>query len=95
MTTSSARISAADANRHFSKLLGRVKAGETVVITSRGTPVATLAPADDAARLAAEKAEAERQADRKALFDRLRSQPPSEFMPWTRDELYETEPWRS
>lgn len=37
-------ISAREANQKFSALLKRVQAGETVVITKRGEPVATLAP---------------------------------------------------
>lgn len=31
-------VSAADANRHFSRLLRDVQAGETVTVTSRGFP---------------------------------------------------------
>ena len=37
-------ISAAEANRSFSKLLADVKRGETVTITSHGEPVAKLVP---------------------------------------------------
>ena len=37
-------ISAADANRHFSEILGRAADGETVTITRRGAPVAQLVP---------------------------------------------------
>ena len=44
-------VSAAEANREFSKLLRRVKAGRSYVITSRGQPVAKLVPFDgDAGR---------------------------------------------
>ena len=35
-------VSAREANQHFSRLLGEVAAGEEVVITRRGRPVATL-----------------------------------------------------
>lgn len=35
-------VSATDANRHFSDLLGRASEGETVVITRRGEPIAQL-----------------------------------------------------
>jgi prevent-host-death family protein len=35
-------VSARDANQHFSKLLADVEAGEEVVITRRGRPVARL-----------------------------------------------------
>lgn len=84
MTASPARISAADANRHFSKLLGRVRAGEEVVITSRGKPVARLVPsAPD------ERAEAKRQERVRRLFHRLRTQPGQPFLPYDRDELYD------
>jgi prevent-host-death family protein len=75
-------ISAADANREFSKLLRRVRAGESVTITSHGRPVAKLVPvtAEDRVRAAA----------RKALFKRLRSQT-GEHIPrsWARKDLYE------
>ncbi len=38
------RITAAQANRAFSSLLRRASAGETVVVTSRGKPVAQIGP---------------------------------------------------
>jgi prevent-host-death family protein len=37
-------VSAREANQQFSRLLGEVAAGEEVVITRRGAPVATLSP---------------------------------------------------
>ncbi len=37
-------VSVADAKAHLSELLNAVEAGETVEITKRGKPVATLAP---------------------------------------------------
>ena len=37
-------IAATEANRHFSRILREVSAGETYTITSRGEPVATVAP---------------------------------------------------
>ena len=75
-------MSAADANRHFSKLLGAVRDGESYVITSHGKPVAKLVPFD---------AESEaRAAARRKLFKRLRTQPATRPIGrWTRDELYE------
>ena len=39
-------VSAADANRQFSEILGQAASGETVVITRRGLPVAQLVPFD-------------------------------------------------
>jgi antitoxin (DNA-binding transcriptional repressor) of toxin-antitoxin stability system len=35
-------ISAAEANRHFSEVLRAATQGQTILITSRGRPVATL-----------------------------------------------------
>ena len=73
-------VSAADANRDFSKLLRDVRNGESVVITSHGKPIAKIIPfAYDAVRAAAKK----------VLLARLRSQPAIDIGPWTRDELYE------
>lgn len=40
-------VSAADANRQFSEILGRAAQGETVTITRRGAPVAQLVPYRD------------------------------------------------
>ncbi len=77
-------ITSADANRYFSKLLREVKAGETVVVTSRGEPVATIAPVKD------ETAErARRDAALEALLTRLRSQPALNLGKFNRDELYD------
>jgi prevent-host-death family protein len=49
-------VSAADANRSFSKLLRRVREGRRVVVTSHGKPIATLAPIDPHEDLRAEPA---------------------------------------
>jgi prevent-host-death family protein len=79
-----AAISAADANREFSKLLRRVREGESITIMSHGRPVAKLVPvgAEDRVRAAA----------RKALFEHLRGQKPGKHIGrWTREELYERE----
>jgi prevent-host-death family protein len=74
-------ISAADANREFSRLLRGVREGNSYVVTSHGRPVARLVPiTEDTA--AKEKA-------RQTLFERLRSQPVVNAGPWTRDELYD------
>ncbi|MDQ0469780.1 type II toxin-antitoxin system Phd/YefM family antitoxin [Labrys wisconsinensis] len=75
-------VSAAEANRQFSKLLRDVQAGEEVVVTSRGRAVARIVPAE-------RKSEAELAAARKALFDRLRSQSALNLPKITRDELYD------
>lgn len=75
-------VTAAEANRDFSKLLKRVKEGDTVVITNHGATIATLAPAD-ADDLAA------RQKALDALVERLQSQPVKNIGKWTRDEANE------
>jgi prevent-host-death family protein len=80
-------ISAAQANREFSKLLAGVQKGEHFTVVSRGTPVATMGPATSGTiqRLAAHK----------ALLTRLKAQGASSSRAsqrlkrgWTRDELY-------
>ena len=75
-------ITAAEANRSFSRLLREVREeGRSFVVTSHGTPVAKLVPcaATDAARETA----------RLALLSRLAAQPVVEIGRWSRDELYE------
>jgi prevent-host-death family protein len=76
-----AAVAAADANRTFSTLLRRARAGHTVVITSHGKPVARLVPVREG--------DAVTSAARAALFDRLRTAPVTKVRRWTRDELYE------
>lgn len=73
-------VSAADANRHFSRILRDVQGGETVTVTSRGTPVATIQPATSAAP--------DQGLAKNALLARLRTQAPAGAT-WRRDELYE------
>ena len=75
-------ISAADANRQFSALLREVSRGGRVTVTSRGKPVATIAPADQVDRR-------ERAAAKRSLLTRLRATPISGARTWTRNELYE------
>lgn len=77
----SAAVSAADANRDFSRLLRDVRNGKSVVITSHGKPVAKIVPyvAQDGVRAAAKA----------RLLARLRSQKAIDIGPWTRDELHE------
>ena len=74
-------VSAAEANRQFSKLLRGVRDGTSYVVTSHGRPVAKLVPVDEEA-IAREQA-------RERLFARLRSQPVRNIGRWTRDELYD------
>jgi len=73
-------ISAADANREFSRLLQGVKKGNSYIVTSHGTPVAKIAPVASGSHIA-EKARA-------LLLARLESQPVLEIGHWTRDEMY-------
>jgi prevent-host-death family protein len=74
-------LSAADVNRHFSRVLREVSQGEHVTVVSRGRPVATIAPVREGGR--------ERQAAKQMLLERLRRQPAVGARSWTRDELYE------
>lgn len=74
-------ISAADANRHFSKLLRSVRRGRSYVVTSHGRPVAKIVPIGPRDEVM--------NAARGALLARLRSQPVVGIGAWTREELYE------
>ncbi len=74
-------ISAADANRRFSRLLQGVREGRSYVVTSHGKPVARLIPAGKHGDVAA--------GTRTALLARLRKQPLVDAKHWTREELYE------
>lgn len=74
-------ISAADANRQFSRLLRAARAGRTHIITSHGRPVARLVPIDESSSVGA--------AGQRALFARLESQAVVNAGRWTRDELYD------
>jgi prevent-host-death family protein len=74
-------ISAAEANRQFSRLLNDLKDGTSYTITSHGKVVGHLNPP-------AEDADARKKAFEE-LMKRLRSQPAMNIGPWTREELYE------
>jgi prevent-host-death family protein len=76
-----AAIPAADANRMFSALLRRARAGHTIVITSHGRPVARLVPVREGDGVT--------QTARAGLFKRLRATPARVVRRWTRDELYQ------
>ena len=75
-------VSAAEANRHFSKLLREASAGERVVVTSRGRPVAqiTRVEDDEASTRAGNFAE---------LTSWLADRPVLDLPRVTRDEMYE------
>jgi prevent-host-death family protein len=74
-------ISAAEANRSFSRLLREVRDGHSYVVTAHGKPVARIVPCGGA--------EAARDTARQALLQRLGGQTAVDVGPWTRDELYE------
>jgi prevent-host-death family protein len=74
-------VAAADANRHFSRILREVQDGDSFVVTARGRPVARIVPINDV--------EAKRRAAHAELMRRLGTQPVVNVPPWTREELYE------
>ena len=74
-------VSAADANRKFSRLLRDVRDGRSYIVTSHGKPVARILPVD--------KNGAAARGARKALLKRLRSERVMKIGKWTREELYE------
>ncbi len=76
-------ISAADANRNFSRVLREVGEGRSFVVTSHGRPVARIAPVgQEEGRIGDSPAW-------KALMKRLRNQPAIDVGRWTREELYD------
>jgi len=76
-------VTAAEANRNFSRLLRGVREGQSYVVTAHGRRVAKLVPAEDDTATRARKIAFE------ALMQRVKSQPAIDVGPWTRDELYE------
>ena len=73
-------VTASAASRRFSGLLREVASGESVLIVSRGTPVAKIAPVD---------APPDRTAAWKTLMDHLSQVKATGHRNWTRDELYD------
>ncbi|ABF43434.1 Prevent-host-death protein [Candidatus Koribacter versatilis Ellin345] len=74
-------VSAADANREFSRLLQQVKKGESFVVTSHGKPVAKITPFDHDTRVS--------QSAWKLLLARFAATPARDVGRLTRDELYD------
>ena len=73
-------VSAAEANRGFSRILRQVRAGRSFTVTSHGRPVARIVPPDTdsaAARSAHE-----------ALMARLDKEPAEPATSWRREDLY-------
>lgn len=81
------RISSTEANRNFSKLLARVRKGETAEIMVRGQVVARIEPVSD--RDTASELEKQKRWD--AFIERLRGQPMLGVPRGTRNELYDDE----
>ena len=77
-------VSAADANRKFSKLLRAVQEGQSYVVTSHGKAVARITPVEMNGSVT--------QGARTALLKRLRSEPVVKIGRWSRDELYRDKP---
>ncbi|MSO92748.1 MAG: type II toxin-antitoxin system prevent-host-death family antitoxin [Rhodospirillales bacterium] len=76
-------VSARAANQSFSKLLARAAAGEEVVITRRGKPVAKIGPI---AKRTADKA---REAAIKRMITRMRKGMHLGGVRYTRDQMHE------
>lgn len=72
-------ITATDANRNFSGLLRDIASGESVLIVSRGTPVAKISPVSTTSG---------RMAAKESLLLRLSGQNATGRRDWTRDDLY-------
>lgn len=75
-------ITSTEANREFSKLLRAVAQGQSIQITSRGRPVATLSPIDS-------RALKRRAAGKASLLARLDAQARGGERDGSRDELYD------
>jgi prevent-host-death family protein len=77
-------VSAAEANREFSKLMKLAESGERVIVTSRGEPKVQITRVDDAD---AEKARRQEAFDR--LTEWLHSRPAQNYPKLTRDDFYD------
>jgi prevent-host-death family protein len=78
-------VSAAEANRAFSRLLRGVREGRSYVVTAHGRPVAKIVPAAGGD----ERQGRLRAAALRNLVERVRKQPTCDIGRWTREELYE------
>jgi prevent-host-death family protein len=75
-------VSAAEANRSFSRILRDVREGRSVLVTSHGMPVARIVPVQRGDVVAATA--------KAMLLARLRAQPVIVLgQRWGRDELYD------
>ena len=89
MSDTDLTVTAAEANRSFSKLLRAAREGKRVTITSHGEPVAELGPVGAKAREATEREQ--RRRAHETLMAHWATLKPTIVEPWTRDELYERE----
>jgi prevent-host-death family protein len=76
-------ISAADANRNFSRLLREVREGRSYIVTSHGRPVARIAPVLSKQGKVGDSPAWGR------LIERLHKRPVMNIGRWKRDELYD------
>lgn len=75
-------ISAAEADRGFSRILRDVRQGQSFVVTLHGVPIAKIVPA--------ERSDAVADVAKEALLAHLRAQPIIVLgQRWKRDELYD------
>lgn len=81
-------VTAAEANRQFSSLMREVAEGETVIVTSHGKEMIKMVPIEGESQ-----ALSERRSARRELIEYLKSQPLRPGVKWTREELYEDEPY--
>ena len=72
-------VTASQANQQFSDLLRRVAKGETVTVTSRGRPIARMAPVDDRSGPKSVR----------QLLSFVEQLPVRYAGDWSRDDLYE------
>lgn len=75
------RITATEANRHFSEILKKASKGEEIQIESRGQLIAELT--------SARKVEKFQLSARQRLFERLRKNETVVVGDWAREDLYD------
>jgi prevent-host-death family protein len=79
-------VTASEANRSFSKLLGEVEKGREITVTNHGRVVARIVPPTDEAK---ERERASRDKAWRELLDHLDKQPAMNSGPWSREEAYD------
>ena len=78
------QVSLRDANQNFARLIAEVEAGEQVVLTRRGRPVARIVPEPRKRKLTAEQ-----QAAYERMVERLRRGYDLGGLKVNRDEIYD------